>query len=61
MVYILILLSFIRSRLAKRIEKADTGKKVEVMPYVRNTYDFIDFVYILRSNSFCSCTILGSI
>ena len=36
MVYVLLILGFIRGRLAKRIELADSGKKVEVMPYVRN-------------------------
>ena len=50
MVYVLLILGFIRGRLAKRIELADSGKKVEVMPYVRNTYDLLDFVYIMRNN-----------
>lgn len=60
MVYVLLILEFIRSKLAKRIELADSGKKVEVMPYVRNTYDFLDFVYIVRSNCFNSYYLLGS-
>jgi hypothetical protein len=61
MVYVLLILGFIRGRLAKRIELADSGKKVEVMPYVRNTYDFLDFVYIMRSNCCNSYYLLGSI
>lgn len=59
MVYVLLILRFIRGKMAKRIEEADTGKKVEVMPYVRSTYDFIDFIYIMRSNSCNSCYLMG--
>ena len=60
MVYVLLILGFIRKRLAKRIELADSGKKVEVMHYVRNTYDFLDFVYIMRSSGSNSYYLLGS-
>lgn len=59
MVYVLILLGFIRRKMAGRIAAADSGKKVEVMPSFRNTYDAIDFIYIMRSNSYNSYYLMG--
>ena len=49
MVFILILLYFVCIKMRDRIALADQGKKVEVMPGYRKTYNFLDFLRIVRS------------
>lgn len=50
MVFILIILHFVCDRMKKRIDLADQGKKVEVMPSYRKTFDLCEFLFIVRRN-----------
>lgn len=50
MVFILIVLYFVCIKMNDRIALADQGKKVEVMPGYRRTYNLLDFLLIVRSN-----------
>lgn len=54
MTFIFIILHCVLRKMRLNIKAADNGTQIEVLPWYRNTYDIIEFLYLVR-NYFFNC------